>query len=114
MKNIIKLLLFIIYSTSIFFLPNNKFILIFILFNLFIMFINKIQPDKVVIKSIQVLPFIVFTFIINIILDDFYNALWIGIKLLLVCNITIIYSETTSISRYSRNNKTNMLSTYNF
>lgn len=114
MKNVIKFLLFIIYSTSIFFLPNNHFILLFVMFNLLIMFLNKIQPKKVLDKSLQVLPFIVFTFIINCILDNFFNALWIGIKLLIVCNITIVYSETTSIARYSRNNKINMLSSYVF
>ena len=98
MKNVIRFLLFIIYSTIIFFLPHNKFILLFIMFNLFVMFINKIRLQKVIIKNIKVLPFIIFTFIINIILDNFSNALWIGIKLFIVCNITIIYSETTSIS----------------
>ena len=67
MKNVIRFLLFIIYSTIIFFLPNNKFILFFIVFNIFVMFINKIQLQKVIIKNIKVLPFIVFTFIINII-----------------------------------------------
>lgn len=98
MKNVIRFLLFIIYSTIIFFLPNNKFIFLFVIFNIFVIFIKKIQLQKVIIKSTQVLPFIVFTFIINIILDNFSNALWVGIKLFIVCNITIIYSETTSIA----------------
>lgn len=111
MKNVIKFFIFIIYNTSIFFLPNNKIILYFIVFNLLIMFINNIQPKKVISKSIQVLPFIAFTFIVNYILDNFSNALWIGIKLFIVCNITIVYSETTSIARSSRNNKNDMFST---
>ena len=38
-------------------------------------------------------------------LDEFYYAMWIGIKLIIVCNITIIYSNTTTIIRNSRNNK---------
>lgn len=111
MKNVIKLLLFVTYTTYIFFLPNNKFIMLFIIFNLFIMLINKVQPKKVMAKSMQVLPFIAFTFIINYILDNFYNALCIAIKLLIVCNITIIYSETTNVARHSRYNKNNLLST---
>lgn len=96
--NVIKFILFITYITSIFFLPNNRFIILFVIFNLFIMFINKVQSKKVIIKSVQVLPFITFTFIINYMLDNFYNALWIGIKLFIVCNITITYSETISIT----------------
>lgn len=111
MKNAIRLLLFVTYATCIFFLPNNKFIIFFVIFNLFIMIINKLQPKKVMKKSMQVLPFIAFTFIINHMLDSFYNALWIGLKLLIVCNITIVYSETTNVARHSRYNKNNMLST---
>lgn len=114
MKNVIKFLLFITYSTSIFFLPNNNFIIFFIILNLCIIIVSKIDIKKIFNKSIQVVPFIIFTFIINCLLDNFYNAIWIGIKLFIVCNITVIYSETTSIVRYSRNNKNIMFSIKNF
>lgn len=98
MKNVIRFLLFIIYSTSIFFIPNNNFIILFIILNLFIIIVSKINIKRVLKKSLQIIPFIIFTFIINCLLDNLYNAIWIGIKLFIVCNITIIYSETTSIS----------------
>ena len=105
MKNVIKFLLFITYSTSIFFLPNSMIILFFILLNILIMIIAKVNIKKVISKTLIILPFIIFTFLINWLLDNLNNALWIGIKLFVVCNITIIYSETTSIARRSRNNK---------
>lgn len=110
MKNVIRFLLFITYSTSIFFLPNNNFILLFIVLNLLLIFLKNIQIKKVFSKSIHILPFIIFTFIINCFLDSFSNALWIAAKLFIVCNVTIIYSETTNITRYSRNNTKIMLS----
>ena len=97
MKNVIKFLLFIAYSTCIFFLPNNVFILLFVLFNLFIMIIAKVKIKKVFIMTLQVLPFIIFTFLINCLLDTFINSIWIGVKLLIVCNITVIYSQTTDV-----------------
>lgn len=105
MKNVIKFLLFITYSTSIFFLPNSMIILFFILLNILMMIIAKVNIKKVISKTLIILPFIIFTFLINWLLDNLNNALWIGIKLFVVCNITIIYSETTSIARSSRNNK---------
>ena len=105
MKNVIKFLLFIAYSSVIFFLPNNKIIPLFILFNLFIMIIAKVHLKNVISKSMVILPFIIFTFIINCIIDNISNATWIAVKLFIVCNITIIYSETTSITRYSGNDK---------
>lgn len=102
MKDIIRFLLFIIYATSIFFFPNSVLVLFFIVINNLIMLINKINIKHVIIKCIQILPFIIFTFFVNWILDTFYNAVWIGLKLFLVSQITIIYSECSSIGRNSR------------
>ena len=114
MKDVTKFLLFITYSTIIFFLPNNIIILFFVLANLSIMIISKIKPKKVIHKSMLVSPFIILTFVINCILDNITNATWIAIKLFIVCNITIIYSETTNITRNSRNSKNIMYSFKNF
>lgn len=100
MKNIIKFLLFILYSTCIFLVPNNL-ISIFITINLITIIISKIPIRKIIKSTLKIFPFIVFTFLINWVLDDFINAFWIGIKLLIVCNITIIYSNTISIVRNS-------------
>lgn len=48
------------------------------------------------------MPFILLTFIINCLLDTYINAIWMAIKLLLVCNITFIYSQTTSANEIAR------------
>ncbi len=105
MKSIIKFLLFIFYTTIVFFLPN-KLILCFFLLNLFLIIIAKISFKKVISKSLIVIPFIIFTFIINCFLDNIINAIWVAIKLFLVCNITIIYSETTTITGLAETIKT--------
>lgn len=97
MKNIIKFILFLLYSTSIFFFPNNKIIFTFIAINLILMLITFKNIKKVVLSTFKIIPFVLFTFIINIFLDSFTNSLWIGIKLILVCNVTFIYSYTTTI-----------------
>lgn len=108
MKNIIKFLIFIIYTASIFFLPNNKLILIFSIINLLLMLIIRKKFKTIIISTFKIFPFIIFTFAINCLLDNIINAMWIGIKLIIVCNITIIYSNTTNVTRNSRNNTTNM------
>ena len=99
MKNVIKFLTFLIYSTCIFFIPNQKYVLFFVVINLMIIFFSKINIKHILNSTLNILPFVIFTFIINLILDDFENSIWIGIKLLIVCNITIIYSNTTDIVR---------------
>lgn len=110
MKNIIKFLIFIAYSTCIFFLPNNKLILIFLIINLFAMILTKTHIKNIIISTYKILPFILFTFVINCLLDNIVNAFWIGIKLIIVCNITFTYSNTTTVTRNSRNNKITMYS----
>ncbi len=97
MKSIFKFILFIFYSTIIFFLPNNKWIIVFGIINLLLNIINIKNIKKVFTNTFNLFPFILLTFIINIILDNFAYALWICIKLILVCNITFIYSSTSTI-----------------
>lgn len=98
MKELIGFLLFIIYSTSIFFLPNNKIILLFIFFNFIGMFLVRKKIKKVLKGTWRIIPFILFTFLMNCLLDEISNAIWIGIKLMIVCNTTMIYSATTTIN----------------
>lgn len=108
MKNAIKFLLFIIYSTSIFFFSNYQVILVFLFLNLLAITFMRKHAKDIFIRTFKILPFVLFTFMINCLLDTFTNALWVGIKLLLVCNITIIYSKTTTVTRNSRNHSTFM------
>lgn len=105
MKNVIKFLCFILYSTCIFFTPNNNVIFIFIFINFIMMVLSKTSIRKVIKNTLKIFPFILFTFVINCLLDESTNAIWIAIKFIIVCNITIIYSNTVTIVRSCRNNK---------
>lgn len=105
MKNSIKFLIFILYATVVFFLPNNANILFLFIFHVILMLFLKTNYKKIVKNLINFLPFILFTVIFNWLLDNYMNAIWIGVKLLLVCNITFIYAQTTTIGRNSKNNK---------
>ncbi len=101
MRDIIKFFVFILYCTCIFFLPNKETILYLFLVNGFLIFLLKVNFVKVMKNTFSVFPFIIFTFLINCLLDEYMNAIYIGIKLIIVCNITYIYSATTSVTRYS-------------
>lgn len=101
MKNLIKFIIFVIYCTSIFFFPNNQYILVIVFINCIAIIFKSKFILKIFEYTVNVLPFVLFTFIINCLLDNFFSALWIGIKLILVCNITIIYSTSTSVMRNS-------------
>lgn len=98
MSDLIKFLIFVIYSTCIFFFPNNEIILCFVIVNLVTMFIMRKHWKKILIGTLNLFPFVLFTFAINCLLDTCINAFWIGFKLIIVCNITMTYSKTTTVA----------------
>lgn len=98
MKETLKFMIFIIYCTAIFFFPNNVVILAFALINMIAMLFMRKHIKNIIYGTLKILPFIIFTFIINCFLDELINAIWIGIKLLIVCNITMTYSKTTTVT----------------
>ncbi len=102
MKNLINFIFFISYTTLIFLLPNNILILSLFIFHIAIIIFLNVNIKSIISGMIKIFPFILFTFIINMLIDNFYNALWIGIKLILVCNITFIYSKTLSTASFAK------------
>ena len=102
MKDVLKFLMFIIYATTIFFLPNHIYILACFIINLAIILLCKLSLKKAIFNTLKIVPFVLFTFIINLFLDSFIFALWIGIKLLIVCNTTFIYSQTTTVANLAK------------
>ena len=97
MKNVIKFLIFLIYTILIFFI--NKFWILSILFfsNLILALILKIKLKDMLYNLKLLLPFVLFTSIINIIIDSVYFGLLIGFRIVICYNITYIFSKTLTV-----------------
>ena len=93
MKNIIKFILFLIYVVGIFFINNYIILGIIAIFNLILMIISKINVKKSIINLIKLLPFILFTAVINLIFANLDFAILITVRLILVCNMSYIFSK---------------------
>lgn len=107
MKKVTTFLLFIIYTTLIFFTPNDYvYIAIFTFINIIAMIIIKVNIKNAVKNLGNLLPFILLTGIINSILENYIYAMYITAKLILVCNITYTYSRTTTAFSVARTAKT--------
>lgn len=95
-------ILFLIYITAIFFLPNGGYLLYFLAVNLIfaatLSFKYVTTFVKIWQKTLGIVPFILFTMVFNWWLDSWMSAAWIGLKLLIVCNATMIYSSTTTVN----------------
>ena len=101
MKNVIKLILFLIYTVGIFLIQNPIVILWAVGINLICILIQNIKFKRIIQNLWSFMGFILFTGIINIIVVDVYYGVIIAIKLILVCNITFIYANSTTYSEFA-------------
>ena len=101
MKNIIKFVLFLIYVIGIFFIKNYIILVVIAIFNISIMLISKINLKKAIINLIKLFPFILFTALINLIFASLEDAILITVRLILVCNISYIFSKTITYLEFA-------------
>lgn len=97
MKNVLIFLGFILYATAIFFIQNPWLFLVVLFLNLLAMLFLKTKLLEAIENIMKILPFILLTVVINWILENYEYAIFVAIKLLLVCNSTYIYAKTTSV-----------------
>lgn len=102
MKNVITFILFLLYATAIFLMPNNAFLICPFIINIALWIATKSNIKRTVRNLLKIFPFVLLTFLINCWLDTYANALWMAVKLLLVCNITFIYSQTTTTAQVAK------------
>ena len=88
MKNVIKLVLFLVYTIAIFLVKHDIFTVIVLGVNLLLTLLLKISIREEIANLLGISIFVVLTATINAIFVDVRTGIMIGIKLLLVCNIT--------------------------
>ena len=96
MKNLIKFILFLIYTIGIFFIKDYIVIGLIAILNIILILALKINILNSIKNLVKLLPFIIFTVIINILLVELKFAILMGARLVLVCNLTYTFSKTIS------------------
>ena len=99
--NIIKFLVFLIYVILIFFIKNNTALIVAASINMLLILLLKINFKKLINSIIKISVFIIFTVIINIFIVDINYALLMGLRLILVCIITYIFSSIISYLEFA-------------
>lgn len=95
-------IIFILYASFIFFIQTNILLLVVFLLNLLAMLYLKIKVVDAIQNIVKLLPFILLTVIVNCLLSNYEYAILVAIKLILVCNVTYIYSKTTTVRGIAR------------
>lgn len=93
MKNVIKIILFLAYTVSIFLIKHDLFPVIVLGVNLMLTMILKIRIKDEIGNLLGIIFFVIFTAVINSVAVNIKSGIMIGIKLILVCNITYIFSR---------------------
>lgn len=88
----IGLIVFLIYASLIFFIKIYYLLGAILCINIILMIILKVSFIKTFKFLARLMPFIVFTSVLNIFLGDVELGALIGIRLILVCNITYVFS----------------------
>lgn len=96
------LILFIIYAGLIFFIKEYYGLAIIFIINIMLMAILRINANKTILFCLKMLPFILFTVVINLLLSNIEFAILVGIRLILVCHITFIFSEKMTPRRLQK------------
>ncbi len=99
MKAIIQFLLFIAYTILIFFIKEYFLLGIVFIINIILMLLSKQRIVNVINAILKLMPFILFTTAINIAISGVNFGILIGIRLILVCNITYIFAKSFSIQK---------------
>lgn len=89
---VIGLIAFIIYTSLIFFIKEYYLLAGSLIINIILMFILKINIKKASLFILKLLPFILFTAIFNLIFGDVKLSTLVSLRLILVCNITYVFS----------------------
>lgn len=101
MKDAIRFLLFIIYTALIFCIKDYRIIFLFIIINLILMIIGKIKIKEASKNLAKLSPFIILVVVINMISNTIGYATVIGIRLMLVFNITYVFTKNLTPGQLS-------------
>ena len=93
MSYILQFLLFLVYTILIFFVKEYYILILVFVFNIMLMIALKESIKNAVIAILKLMPIIIFTTTINIMISGFSFGMLIGVRLIIVCNMTYIFSR---------------------
>ncbi len=96
---VLEFLLFIMYTILIFFIKSYELLAVVLAINILLMLALKENIKNALMLILKLMPFILFTTIINVLITGFSFGILIGIRLILVCNITYIFTRKFTINK---------------
>jgi energy-coupling factor transport system permease protein len=102
MKQLLKVVLLMIYSFMVFFVSNYYILAVFSIGNSILMKVAHVSIKSALKYVLALLPFMLFAAIINSLLGDIHEGILIMIRLILVCNSTYSFKYMVSSMELAR------------
>lgn len=102
MKIAVKFIIFIIYTIALFFIQDIALLAVIFMLQVLCMLICKVSIRETGKTILHLMPFIIFTVVIDIWAMGFIEAIKIGIRLIMVCHVTYIFGKTTTAMQIAK------------
>lgn len=96
MKTVIKFIAFFAYTICLFFIKDIRILACIFLFQIIFMLLCRVSVNGAIKTIWHLVPFILFTVLIDLCVMEVMDSILIGIRLIMICHITYIFGKTTS------------------
>lgn len=97
MKNIIKFILFILYTIFLFLIKDVKILILAILLNFIMTLLLKVCLKDMLYSIKILLPFMAITVLFNILLASLQEGILMGVRIMICYHTTYLFSQTMTI-----------------
>lgn len=102
MKTIIKFIAFFIYTICLFWIKDINVLLGIFVLQILFMLLCHVSVSGAIKTIWKLLPFILFTVVIDLLVMEVMDSILIGIRLIMVCHITYIFGKTTTAMQLAK------------
>lgn len=102
MKTVIKFIAFFIYTICLFWIRDINLLLGIFALQILFMLLCRVSASGAIRTIWKLLPFIIFTVVIDLFVMELMDSILIGIRLIMVCHITYIFGKTTTAGKLAK------------
>lgn len=102
MKTVIKFIAFFVYTICLFFIKDIRILACIFALQTIFMLLCRVSVSGAIKTIWHLMPFILFTVLIDLCVMEVMDSILIGIRLIMVCHITYIFGKTTTAMQIAK------------
>lgn len=102
MKTVIKFIAFFVYTICLFWIRDIRVLAGIFAFQILFMLLCHVSVSGAIKTIWKLLPFILFTVVIDLFVMEVMESILIGIRLVMICHITYLFGKTTTAMQIAK------------